>query len=155
MKIDWPNMEWTILGEDTGWVQLSDGAWAEPWDSLSPEVQVMATAYAWDRWVIESCLERNGHHSWWVDWDSEDGLWLHCRYCTADVNELFPDGQDLMEGELPLPDGEKLIITFGGIDSDVVREWHGPVRAEVWSERYRSSYYGTDEYNAGITVEAA
>lgn len=142
------------LLEDDGWSKLSDGSWITPWAQYSDEAKAQATAYAWDQWIIACCVETTGEHAWWLDWDEEDGLELHCQHCPAGVNELYPDGQDLIDGEIPLPDGSKLVIGSGGVFGDPpVTEWHGPVRATTWTRVYRSWEY-PDEYDCGIIVEA-
>lgn len=145
MKIDWSLMAWEPVQRP------------EAWENKSPEQRAEETAWAWDQWIIASCAERNGGHRWWLDWDEEDGLWLHCQYCLAGVDELYPDGQDLIECMLPVPGSEKpLVISGGSADLDApVHEWHGLVKAEVWEEKYYSWEYGAYEYNAGIIVEAA
>lgn len=151
MKIDWSLMAWEVR-------DYTDEQWLEDhrWEDKSPEQRAAETAWAWDQWVIVSCAERNRGHQWWLDWDEEDGLWLHCQYCPAGVDELYPDGQDLIECMLPANGPKPLIISGGTADLDApVHEWHGPVKAEVWEEKYYSWEYGAYEYNAGIIVEAA
>ena len=151
MKIDWSAMEWRVWSAD-------DESWQlEGWDEKSAGQRAYETAWAWDQWAIASCAERNGGHWWWLDWDEEDGLDLHCQHCPAGVHELYPDGQDLIDGELPVLGSEKpLVISGGSVHLNApVQGWSGPVSAEVWEEKYYSWEYGAWEYNAGIIVEAA
>jgi len=146
-KIDWFAAGWTYTG--------SAEFWAEPWDSFSEEHKAQATIWAWDQWIIASCAERNRGHAWWLDWDQEDGLWLHCRHCPAGVDELYPDGQDLIFGELPLLSGQTLNISGGGVDLNApVQSYSGPVRARVQEENHYSWEYGAYEYDAWVLVEA-
>lgn len=120
-----------------------------------PAQQAGETAEAWAAWVIASCAERNGGHSWWLDWDADDGLWLHCEHCPADVDELYPDGQDLIFAELPLPSGRTLKIDYGGVSLDFpYQSWSGPVRAWVREERHPGGPWGPAEYDAWVIVEA-
>lgn len=157
-KIDWPSMTWVSVDfEDEGWVQLSDGTWIEPWSAFSDEHRAMATSWAWDRWVIASCVERNSGHAWWLDWDEEEGLWLHCEHCPAGVDELYPDGQDLICGELPIPGMPKPLVIDCGmprLDSLATR-WSGPVRARVEEVFHRGGPWGGPEWDAWVAVEAA
>jgi hypothetical protein len=157
--------------EAEGWVKLSDGFWAEPWDLFSGEHKALVTSWAWDRWAIASCVERNGGHAWWLNWDEFDGLWLHCRHCPAGVDELYPDGNDSMYGELPVPGYAPLRIDAGevtpdpallgeafdeGTETDMCMVgWGGPVRAWVETESHYSYEYGGTEYDVWLFVEAA
>jgi hypothetical protein len=149
-KIDWFAMDWTV----TSW---TDEAWREAhrWENLPEAERAELTAEAWRQWILASCEEQNGGHRWWLDYDEEDGLWLHCQHCPAGVDDLYPDGQCLMDGSLPLADGRVLVIDCGAVPLDCpVQEWHGPVKAEAWSETHHSLEWGT-EYSGGVAVEAA
>lgn len=149
MKIDWSAMDWRVWSRD-------DESWQlESWDEKSADERAYETAVAWDQWIIASCVERNGGHQWWLDWDEDDGLWLHCQHCPAGVHELYPDGQDLIDGELPLLSGEKLVIAGGTVQGHPCKSYSGPVKAEVWEEKSYSWEYGAWERNAGIILEAA
>ena len=151
MKLDWFTLE-----ENDRWARLSDGTWIEPWDQFSPEHKAYATGWAWDRWVIASCVESTGGHQWYLDLDPEDGLDLHCQHCPAGIDELYPDGNDLIFAELPLADGQTVKIDYGGVALDAeAQEWHGPVKAWVHSEQHYSWEYGGYEYDAWVIVEAA
>jgi hypothetical protein len=136
----------------------TDEAWyaSRRWENLSPAEQARETDWAWDRWRISSCAEWHGGHSWWLDWDEDDGLHLVCLHCPADVNELYPDGTDVLGAELPLPDGQVLVIDGGATALDApVQEWHGPVRARVETAYYPGGPWGGPEWDAWIVVEAA
>jgi hypothetical protein len=115
------------------------------------------TAWAWERWVIASCTERNGAHSWWLDWDEADGLRLGCQHCPASVDELYPDGNDSLFAELPVPGGGILRIENGmtPLTADPpVQEWHGAVRAWVEQEYYPGTPDQGEEWDAWVIVEA-
>jgi hypothetical protein len=140
----------TFSGTDEEWYSV------RRWDSLTPEQQDWETAEAWERWVITSCAERNGGHSWWLEWAEEDGLHLGCQHCPAGVDELYPDGQDVIFGELPAAHGLTLTIDSGSVPLDTrVLSWSGPVLARVETEKHYSWEYGGWERNAWVVVEAA
>jgi hypothetical protein len=148
VRIDWSSAGLTYIE--------SEGFWTQAWEHKSAEQQAEETRWAWDQWVIASCVERNGGHSWWLDWDEEEGLWLHCVHCPAGVDELYPDGQDLIFGELPGPHGKTVKIDGGSVDlAAPVQKWHGPVRAWVHEEYHRGGPWGGPEWDAWVCVEAA
>jgi hypothetical protein len=130
---------------------------AQRWENKSPGQQAGETGEAWDRWVIASCEERGGH--WWqLDWDADDGLDLQCRYCPAGINDLYPDGGDLISAELPLPAGKVLKIEYGGIPLGAeppCQSWSGPVRAWVETKYRPGGPWGGPEWDAWVIVEAA
>jgi hypothetical protein len=146
------DLEWTI----TSW---TDEQWraAHRWENLSAGERAELLARAWEKWVIASCVERNRGHQWWLDWDADEGLWLHCQHCPAGVDELYyPDGQDLIYGGLPLPDGRKLVIDSGSAPLDApCQEWHGPVRAWVEETYHPGGLWGGPEWDAWVIVEAS
>jgi hypothetical protein len=136
----------------------TDEEWyaAPRWDSLTTEQQGWETAEAWERWVIASCAERNSGHWWWLDWDEADGLHLSCQHCPAGVDELYPDGQDVLFGELPAAHGLVLRIDSGSVPLDTrVLSWSGPVLARVETEYHRGGPWGGPEQSAWVVVEAA
>jgi hypothetical protein len=143
----------TIRLSRVGW-ELAE--YLDRWENKSGAQRAGETAAAWDRWIIASCVERNGGHVWWLDWNTEDGLWLHCRYCPASVDELYPDGHDLIFADLPLQGGRVLRIEYGSVAlASQCRVYSGPVRARVHAEKYYSWEYGGYEHNAWVVVEAA
>src|ERR1700728_3006429 len=106
MKADWKSVDWfTESRTDEEWYEQ------ERWENKSGEQRAWETGEAWDRWVMVSCVERNRGHQWWLDYDEFDGVDFHCRFCPAGMDELYPDGMDLLDTELPLPDGTKLVIS--------------------------------------------
>jgi hypothetical protein len=128
----------------------------QAWGSLSPAQQAGLTGEAWTRWIMASCAERNGGHAWWLEWDCDNGLHLHCRHCPAGVDELYPDGMDVLFAELPLPGGGILVIESGSAALDTpAREWHGAVRVRVEQEYYRGGAWGGPEWVAWVVAEAA
>jgi hypothetical protein len=144
------DFEVTFSGTDEEWHA------AQAWDRLSPAQQAGETAEAWTRWMIASCAERNGGHAWWLEWDCDDGLDLHCQHCPADVDELYPDGQDVLFGELPAAHGLILKIDSGSVPLDTkVLAWSGPVLARVEQEYRPGGPWGGPEWDAWVVVEAA
>jgi hypothetical protein len=142
----------------------TDGEWRElaSWANKSQAQRDGEMAEAWTAWVIASCAERTGGHRWWLDWDTEDGLDLCCLHCPAGVDELYPDGNDLIFAELPVVGyrGQcgAVKIDYGSVslsEDPLVSEWHGPVRAWVHEESYYSWEYGAREYDAWVIIEAA
>jgi hypothetical protein len=103
--------------------------------------------WAWREWVLESCVERNGGHAWELELEHPDdgaGIQLGCAHCPAGVDDLFPDGHDLISVDL-----NGIVVEYGRHDSPeplVV-----PVSAEVWTSRSFSLDYGYD-YDAGIEL---
>ncbi len=128
-----------------------------------------ALAWAWRRWELASCEERGGHW-WFLDISPDDGIWLSCTGCGADVNDLIPDGFDLMTGTFKVMEGYELTLdmgdvivneryqdrngywTFGGLN--ITYGWKGPVTASIRTEVYRNWEY-PDEYDSWIDLEAA
>ncbi len=141
-------MEVTFSGTDEQWRT------ANRWEAKPADQQAEETAEAWDQWIMASCVERLGGHRWWLDWDEVDGLWLHCQHCPAGVDELYPDGQDLIYGELSLDSGWVFSIDSGMVELTApFQEWHGPVRAWVESEVHPGGPWGPAEYDAWVQVE--
>jgi hypothetical protein len=126
------------------------------WQDKSPEQQEYETGWAWDQWAAASCAERGGH--WWhLDWSAEDGLDLQCLHCPAGINELYPDGGDVLFAELPLLFGKVLRIEYGDIPLGTeppCRYWSGAVRAWVESEYHRGGLWGPEEWDAWVVVES-
>lgn len=108
-------------------------------------------AYAWHRWELESCIERNGKHLWELEvtplgLDPDDAeVDLSCSYCPATVDDLHPDGMEYLQGEsdgFRIQDGKSLSSL----------PFHGSVRAEVIVKRYPANPSHGDEYDAWIEV---
>lgn len=145
MKIDWPAMDWEYVERP------------ERWEDKSAAQRAGETDWAWYRWVIASCEERTGGHRWWLDWDAEDGLDLHCQYCPAGIDELYPDGNDVLFADLPLLFGKTLKIEYGSLPLDAdppCQSWSGPVRAWVETEYHPGGPWGGPEWDAWVIVEA-
>ena len=114
---------------------------------------------AWHLWEVASCEERGGHW-WWLELDPDDGIDLRCLHCPADVNDVYPDGHELMFGEFEVFPGYKLSLGFGSVlvngreDAWYAHGWRGPVTVELRIEEYRSYFEGS-EWDICIDLEPA
>lgn len=73
------------------------------------------------------------------------------------MDEIYPDGNDLVFAELPLLFGKTLKLENGMLPLDAdppCQSWSGPVKAWVESEKHYSWEYGAYEYDAWVIVEA-
>lgn len=106
---------------------------------------------AWRQWEIHSCLERHGDHLWMAALeDPEDGrcVDIYCDYCPAGMNEIYPDGIDLVYGRLG-----SITVEAGAHDSDdpclpIVM----PVAVEIEIIRYTSLDTIYPEYDVSIIL---
>lgn len=106
--------------------------------------------WAWRQWEIECCVESNGSHAWELELEHPDdgsGVQLGCAHCPAGVDDLFPDGHDLISVDLP-----GIVVEYGRHSS--AEPLIVPVTAEVWTTRHFSLDYGYD-YDAGIELTQA
>lgn len=116
-------------------------------DDMDAYARAEDIRWAWREWEVESCVERNGGHSWELELEHPDdgaGLHLGCAHCPAAVDDLFPDGHDLLHIDL---DG--IVVEYGHHNSPVPLVI--PVTTEVWTTRHFSLDYGYD-YDAGIDL---
>lgn len=128
-----------------------------------------SVAWAWHQWELHSCMERGGH--WWLlDINPWDGVWLSCTYCGADVNDLIPDGFDLMCGTFKVMKDYELTLDMGDVivnqryqdrgnywaceGLNIVYGWKGPVTASIRVEKHGGWEYDV-EYDWWIDLEAA
>lgn len=101
--------------------------------------------YAWDRWRKESCIERNRGHLWELELDHPEdgsGVTLWCSYCSAGVDDVYPDGQDLIDCDL-----ENGITVRSGVHNSQVQAVI-PVSVKLWKQYY---YFG--DWDVGIALE--
>lgn len=114
---------------------------------------------AWHFWQVQSCEERGGHW-WWLELDPDDGIYLHCLHCPASVDDVYPDGGDLMFGEFEVFTGYKLSLGFGSVlvngreDTWYAHGWSGPVTVSLRIEEYRSYWEGS-EWDISIDLDPA
>lgn len=118
-------------------------------------------AHAWHLWELASCIERGGHW-WYLDispWG--DGAYLACTGCGADVDDIYPDGYDLMGGDFYVSPNYTLSLDCGDVlvngvrvDEDLlIFGWRGPVTAELRVEKY-GGHITPVEYDVFIDLEA-
>jgi hypothetical protein len=126
-------------------------------------------AWAWHQWKLASCEERGGHW-WFLDISPWEGVWLSCSYCGADVNDLIPDGFDLLAGSFEVMPGYVLTLDCGSVvvneryqDRDqywacdgllITYGWKGPVSVNIRVEKSGGWEYPVD-YDWWIELEAA
>jgi hypothetical protein len=110
------------------------------------------TSLAWGEWEKYCCTERGGHW-WWLYWGREDDcLYLVCSACPAGVDDLYPDGRDLIAADL-IVFGQRVLVSCG----DVTTELPGfaiPVQARTWTSHFFVPGVA-DEWDVGIEVTAA
>lgn len=109
-------------------------------------------------WAVSMCREARGH-DWYLGIDPDDGVHLDCRKCPADIDDLYPDGIDLLTGEFEVFPGYVLSFNFGsvlvnGTNYDgFTYGWRGPVNARVEIIRYPSTPDHGEEWDAWVEVE--
>lgn len=110
-------------------------------------------------WAVDMCRRVRGH-DWYLEIDPYEGISLYCRKCPADVNDVCPDGHELMTGEFEVCPGYVLSLYFGsvhvnGTDYDgFTYGWRGPVAVVVDVTRYPAGPWGGEEYDVWVEVEA-
>jgi hypothetical protein len=137
------------------------------WHILTEEEMAAADAacrrhaldMAWRAWEVASCEERGGHW-WWLELHPDEGIYLGCLHCPADVDDVYPDGHELMYGEFEVFPGYTLSVSFASVlvnGRDLggfSYGWRGPVTVDLRIETYRS-YVGPTEYDVWVDLEAA
>lgn len=109
-------------------------------------------------WAVGLCRLARGH-DWYLEIDPWDGVTLSCRKCPAGINDLYPDGSDLLYGSFPVCTGYVLWLSCGTVEVNgqwhdgFMYGWRGPVTAMVHTEKHYSWDYGSSEYDAYIEVE--
>jgi uncharacterized protein YfaP (DUF2135 family) len=109
-------------------------------------------AWAWSQWAAASCIERNGDHIWYLELHHPDdghGVALTCDYCGTTGHEVWDDFAEWPEGQI---EGVQLADVMGTVTHNAPRAGRVRVEVEFWSNTYYSHYYGTDEYDAGVTI---
>jgi hypothetical protein len=105
---------------------------------------------AWDEWRKYLCVEANGGHSWLAELESiEDGggINLDCEHCPATVHDLYPDGCDLVYGEvdgIPVDAGRHRSLDY----------YTAPVTVAVHVEHYPSNPAHGEEWDVWVEVES-
>ena len=109
-------------------------------------------------WAVSMCQAARGH-DWYLKIDPDDGVSLYCRKCPAGIDDLYPDGADLLCGDFEVYSGYVLDLRSGSVfvNGDYrgghTYGWRGPVKAELYTEKYTSKDWIGYEYDAWIEVE--
>jgi hypothetical protein len=105
--------------------------------------------------------EQAGGHDWYLHIDPDDGTWITCRHCPAGMDDVYPDGIDLLAGEFEVYPGYVLSLRSGGVLVNgqacygaFTYGWRGPVTVDLHTEKYTSMDWIGYEYDAWIVVEA-
>jgi hypothetical protein len=144
-------MEWRPLSDEE--IEESDRYWRWGRDF---------EGYAWRRLFIWLC-ERDGGHFWYLHIDPDDGTWLSCAKChVAGVDEIYPDGIDLLTGEFEVYPGYVLSLNCGDVEVNgkpclgmFTYGWRGPVTVNLHVERYTSMDWIGEEHDVWIEVDPA
>lgn len=145
MKID----KWHILSAEEAEESESVWRWGRDFEG-----EVWRQLFVW-------LCEQNGGHAWYLNIDPEDGVWLSCTKChKAGVDEIYPDGIDLLTGEFKVYPGYVLSLRHGGVEVNgeycldlFTYGWRGPVTIELHVEKYTSMDWIGEEIDAWIEVE--
>lgn len=111
-------------------------------------------------WAVGMCQAAHGH-DWYLEIDPYEGVYLSCRKCPAGVDDVYPDGQDMLTGEFEVYPGYVLGLRFADVEVNgefchglFTYGWRGPVTVELHVEEYTSMDIIGAEYDAWIEVEA-
>lgn len=109
-------------------------------------------------WAVSMCRVARGH-DWYLEIDPDDGVYLGCRKCPADVNDVYPDGSDLLYGDFEVCPGYVLGLRTGGVevngrwrDGLFAYGWRGAVTVDLHVEKYTSMDWAGTEYDVWIEV---
>jgi uncharacterized protein RhaS with RHS repeats len=137
-------LEWRILSDEE--VAEHDRLWR-----YGPDLE----GEAWRALFVNRCPG----HDWYLHIDPDDGTWLHCRKCPAGVDDLCPDGQDLLTGEFEVYPGYVLGLRYGSVEVNGTDRggwftygWRGPVTVDLHVEKYTSMDWIGTEYDVWIEV---
>lgn len=141
-------LEWFILSEEEAVRTHS------PWYGRDLEGEAYRALF------IHRC-EQAGEHDWYLEIDPYDGVLLRCRTCPAWLNDVYPDGADLLTGEFEVMPGYVLGLRLADVEVNgkpcyglFTYGWRGPVSVELETVTYTSMDWIGNEYDAWIIVEA-
>jgi hypothetical protein len=111
---------------------------------------------AWRSLFVHQCPG----HDWYLHIDPDDGVWLTCRKCPAGVDDVYPDGIDMLTGEFEVFPGYVLGLQTGSVQVNGQESygafaygWRGPVTVDLHVEKYTSMDWIGEEYDAWIEVD--
>lgn len=109
-------------------------------------------------WAIAMCRAARGH-DWQLEIDPDDGVSLWCLRCPAGVDDVCPDGIDLLAGDFEVCPGYVLTLNCCGVhvngkwhDGLHSYGWRGLVTVELHVETYVSMDWIGAEYDVWIEV---
>jgi hypothetical protein len=110
---------------------------------------VYPLAEQWRLRLVKAC-----RHEWEIELEDPDdgaGVHLYCVLCPAGIDDLYPDGQDLMCSDGHIDETRTWKVEAGVHDSPVPLVL--PVEVEVWSRRISNPIVGED-WDAGVLLHA-
>jgi hypothetical protein len=120
----------------------------------------MASEEAWRRLEVQLCEDERRGHNWWLDLDpSDDSITLRCLHCPAGIDDVCPDGHDLMIGEFEVCPDYVLSLNFSSVwvngedREGFMFGWRGPVTVAVRTEKYTSMDWIGYEYDVWVEVD--
>jgi hypothetical protein len=110
-------------------------------------------------WAVSMCRMARGH-DWYLEIDPYEGVYLSCRMCPAEVDDVYPDGQELLTGEFEVYPGYVLGLRCADVevngkfcDGLFTYGWRGPVTVELHVEKYTSMDWIGTEYDVWVEVD--
>lgn len=110
-------------------------------------------------WAVALCRAARGH-DWYLEIDPYEGVFLRCLKCPAGVDDVYPDGQDMLTGEFEVYPGYVLGLRFADVEVNgkfcgglFTWGWRGAVTVNLVVETYTSMDIIGTEYDAWIEVE--
>jgi hypothetical protein len=141
------------------------------WCILSDEEAAEYRSHSWQFWhdlegeayrllFVHLCEQADGH-DWYLDIaPNDDGITLGCRKCPAWVDDVYPDGIDMLTGEFEVYPGYVLRLRTGSVQVNgresygaFAYGWRGPVTVELHVEKYTGMDWIGEEYDAWIEVD--
>jgi hypothetical protein len=111
-------------------------------------------------WAVAMCRIARGH-DWQLDINPYEGaVYLDCRWCPAGIDDIYPDGIDLLNGDFEVCPGYVLNLrSVNGIevneqpcDGMFTYGWRGPVTVDLHVEKYTSMDWIGPEHDVWIEV---
>jgi hypothetical protein len=145
MKFDWSKVEWHVVTDEEAARDEAYWRWGRDFEGR-----------AWRDLFVSLCPG----HDWYLTIDPDDGVYLKCRKCPAGVDDVYPDGIDLLTGKFEVHPGYVLSLRTGSVEVNgqetyglFTYGWRGPVTTELHVEKYPATPDHGEEYDAWIEVE--
>lgn len=111
------------------------------------------------QWAVASCRMARGH-DWYLDISPYDGVTLWCRKCPAGIDDVYPDGYELLTGEFEVFPGYVLCLRCADVEVNdkftyglFTYGWRGPVTVNLHVEKYTSMDWIGTEVDVWIEVD--